>query len=102
MAAWAFGSASQGILSARGWLGEYQPQGRTVIDDVEDLAEKLSKSSSIYLPGSEEFERASTRWSNLELPVIDIVVVPGTDQDVAETVRLSPTSDPLCLFFIFT
>jgi hypothetical protein len=61
----------------------------TCSEDLSQLGEKLSKSAKIYCPGSPEFEKATTRWSVLDAPKVNIVVVPGTEQDVATTVRIS-------------
>ncbi|KAE8374731.1 FAD-binding domain-containing protein [Aspergillus bertholletiae] len=54
--------------------------------DYKELSEKLSSTAKVYYPGTNEFELASTRWSNLEKPTVNIVVVPGTENDVVETV----------------
>jgi hypothetical protein len=54
--------------------------------DYKELSEKLSPSAKAYYPGSDEFEKANTRWSNLEVPTVNIVIVPGTENDVVETV----------------
>ena len=54
--------------------------------DIGKLGEKLSKSAKIYFPGSDDFVKATTRWSVLGAPTINVVVVPGTEKDVSETV----------------
>ncbi|KAH6993264.1 hypothetical protein EDB82DRAFT_170307 [Fusarium venenatum] len=59
----------------------------TCSEDLGQLGKKLSNSSKIYCPGSPEFEKATTRWSVLDAPKVNIVVVPGTEQDVATTVK---------------
>lgn len=64
-------------------------------NDAEALANfksKLSAATKIYFPGSEDFTRASKRWSMLETPQVNVVVVPATDKDVAEIVRLFSAS----------
>ncbi|TVY44867.1 FAD-linked oxidoreductase [Lachnellula occidentalis] len=53
------------------------------------LAKKLSKTAQIYQPGSDDFNAAVLRWSNLSTPVANIVVVPGTENDVVETVKFA-------------
>jgi len=59
------------------------------------LAEKLSKSAQIYLPGSSGFNADVARWSNLSTPVASVVVVPSNEQDIVETVSaLRPLSLP--------
>src|SRR5690348_2202366 len=50
----------------------------------------LSSQAVIYTPGSPEFEKATTRWSELETPTVDVVVVPATEDDVAHVVSLLP------------
>ena len=64
--------------------GSYYGQAET----VKTLWRRLSPNSKIYLPQSPEFDRATARWSALEAPNVNIVVVPGTEKDVAETVSL--------------
>ena len=57
-------------------------------ETVEMLWSRLSRNSKIYCPQSPEFDRATARWSALEAPKVNIVVVPSTEKDVAETVSL--------------
>lgn len=54
--------------------------------DFTQLASKLSPSAHIYLPGSDGFNSLVARWSNLSMPVANVVVVPGTENDVVQTV----------------
>lgn len=54
--------------------------------DYSKLAEQLSSTASIYWPGSEQFNDITLRWSNLSVPIANIVVVPGTEDDVVKTV----------------
>lgn len=78
VAAWAVVSACQTL-----------PGTRTIWSrdaDYKELSEKLSSSAKAYYPGSEEFEKANTRWSNLEVPTVNIVIAPHTENDVVETV----------------
>jgi hypothetical protein len=51
------------------------------------LAIKLSRTAQIYLLGSDGFDAAVARWSNLSTPVANVVVVPSTEHDIIETVR---------------
>ncbi|KAJ4002667.1 hypothetical protein NW752_002511 [Fusarium irregulare] len=62
-------------------------------EDLGQLGKKLSKEAKIYCPGSPEFEKATTRWSVLAAPKVNIVVVPGTEQDVAKTVKYANSKD---------
>ncbi|KNG82581.1 FAD binding domain-containing protein [Aspergillus nomiae NRRL 13137] len=81
VAAWAVTSACQSLPITRNlWSRDA---------DYKDLSEKLSVSAKVYYPGSDEFEQASIRWSNLEKPTVNIVVVPGTENDVVETVQFA-------------
>ncbi|KAF4457026.1 FAD binding domain-containing protein [Fusarium austroafricanum] len=57
--------------------------------DYKALSKELSSSAKVYFPGSDDFKNASTRWSNLDLPTVNIVVVPGTENDVVETVKFA-------------
>jgi hypothetical protein len=57
--------------------------------DASGLGEQLSRAAKIYCPGSSEFETASTRWSALKAPKVNVVVVPNTEEDVAKTVSFS-------------
>lgn len=50
------------------------------------LGEKLSDGAEIYFPGSTEFDAATLRWSSLDTPKVNVVVVPATENDVALTV----------------
>ena len=52
-----------------------------------ELVDRLSSSAQVYLPGSEEFTEATTRWSMLHAPTFSLIVVPHTEDDLAETVK---------------
>ncbi|KAH8658063.1 putative FAD-dependent oxygenase [Xylariales sp. PMI_506] len=60
------------------------PVGSELVSALTDL---LSSTSEIYLPHSAEFIVASARWSVLDEPVPNIVVVPALETDVVETVN---------------
>ena len=90
VASWVISSACLSVPVARNWLGGNLRQ----IDDLAELGKKLSPTAKVYYPGSEDFEEASARWSVLDAPRVNVVVVPGTENDVAETVIC-----PLCSFF---
>ncbi|RBR04649.1 uncharacterized protein FIESC28_11514 [Fusarium coffeatum] len=55
--------------------------------DYKALSKELSSSAKVYFPGSDEFDAASKRWSNLDTPSVNIVVVPATENDVVEIVK---------------
>ena len=46
----------------------------------------LSSQAEIYLPGSAEFAQFSERWSNLETPIVNITILPATENDVVKIV----------------
>ncbi|KAJ6436729.1 FAD binding domain-containingprotein [Purpureocillium lavendulum] len=56
---------------------------------IKELTKKLSADASVYWPGSEEFENATKRWSALQAPRVNVVVVPTSEQDVSETVKFA-------------
>jgi hypothetical protein len=56
--------------------------------DLTTLAPELSPAARIYLPGSSEFATTTIRWSNLEPPAPNVVIAPGTEQDVVKIVGL--------------
>lgn len=83
IAAWAFAAVGQSPPLARNGLSGLHSRGNY---DMTELQAKLSSSAKIYYPNSTEFDDASARWSLLDEPKVNVVVVPGTENDVAETV----------------
>lgn len=81
VAAWAFSAASLTVPS--GIEGGLCPRGDA---DFEEFGKKLSSSAKVYSPGSSGFKDVTTRWSALEVPTVNVVVVPGNENDVVETV----------------
>jgi hypothetical protein len=82
IAAWALTSFGQNLPLGRDRLhsrGNY---------DMTELQNKLSSTAKIYYPNSTDFDTASARWSLLDEPKVNVVVVPGTENDVAETVSV--------------
>ncbi|KAB8235698.1 hypothetical protein ETB97_010246 [Aspergillus alliaceus] len=86
LAVWAITSAG---LSTNNSLHGLCPRG----NDLGELGGKLSSTAKVYCPGSEGFKVASTRWSVLDAPKVNIVVVPGTENDVVETVKYANKKD---------
>ncbi|PGH03423.1 hypothetical protein AJ80_08671 [Polytolypa hystricis UAMH7299] len=82
MCAWAISAVGQSVST-----GRLCPQGGPY--NMIELVKKLSPAARIYCPGTEEFEEASIRWSVLEEPKVNVIVVPGTVDDVAETVKFA-------------
>ena len=88
IAAWAFATASQLLPRSTDVHDLCSQQG-----DLKALGDRLSSTAKVYCPGSTGFTNATTRWSVLDEPEVNIVVVPGTENDVAEIVRvLRPSS----------
>lgn len=63
---------------------------------MKTLAPKLSPTAQIYLPDAANFTNYTVRWSNLEPPTPSVVVVPGTEMDVAKIVNF-PNKRPFAL-----
>ncbi|KAB5563516.1 putative FAD-dependent oxygenase [Coniochaeta sp. 2T2.1] len=61
--------------------------------DLDELLPKLSDTARVYYPGTDDFKAASARWSANPKPRVNAVVVPGTEEDVAETVRFANSLD---------
>ncbi|KAK4112830.1 FAD-binding domain-containing protein [Canariomyces notabilis] len=55
--------------------------------EILKLASYLSKQAEVFFPGSVDFVKYSTRWSNLETPIVNITVLPATENDVVTIVR---------------
>ena len=53
---------------------------------------QLSPNAQVYLPGSEGFTNATTRWSEASKPGFDVIVKPATEEDVQQTVTRCPQS----------
>lgn len=80
LAAWALQAACDTNLA------RYIPLCNPKID-IAALTQRLSADSDILLPGSDKFNTATARWSGFNAPDVKTVVVPATENDVAETVR---------------
>lgn len=62
--------------------------------DIQALEENLSENAQVYVPSDEPFAALTVRWSNLEPPTPNVVVVAAIEEDVSQTVSspLSPYS----------
>ncbi|KKY33735.1 putative fad-dependent oxygenase [Diaporthe ampelina] len=56
---------------------------------MEVLVALSAAASVIYPNDTTAFDLATSRWSSYETPTISVVVVPGTENDVAETVKFA-------------
>lgn len=83
VAAWAWTSACTGLPAVRDLVPGLCPRD---IDEAQALQSSLSPGAKVYFPGSPEFDDASTRWSTLSPPTVNVVVVAATAKDVSETV----------------
>ncbi|PWI72468.1 FAD binding domain protein [Purpureocillium lilacinum] len=81
---WALASTCN-TVPATSWLSALCPQQYR--HDISLLNARLSAGAKIHLPGAEGFARATWRWSAGYAPEANIVVVPSTGDDVAETVK---------------
>ncbi|OAL03619.1 FAD-binding domain-containing protein [Phaeosphaeriaceae sp. SRC1lsM3a] len=61
--------------------------------DLQPLAPSLSASAKIYLPENSEFATHTVRWSNLKPPTPNVVIAPGTEDDVAKIVKFASERD---------
>lgn len=59
--------------------------------DLKPLASQLSKTAQIYYEGSELFSSYTVRWSNLSPPTANVVIAPGTENDVSKIVSTEDT-----------
>ncbi|KAK2598063.1 hypothetical protein QQS21_005774 [Conoideocrella luteorostrata] len=84
VAAWALTSACHSLPVVRDLVPGLCPRD---IGDAKELQDGLSPGAKVYFPGSQGFKDASTRWSVLNPPTVNVVVVPATENDVAETVK---------------
>ncbi|PMB64984.1 FAD-linked oxidoreductase afoF [Beauveria bassiana] len=80
-------SACRFPLIAQSALGQRFCPRAVILDEVQDLARRLSPTSQVLLPGDQGFFQASQRWSAFDEPRPGIVVIPGVASDVAATVQ---------------
>ncbi|KAG6362865.1 hypothetical protein INS49_007960 [Diaporthe citri] len=87
--AWALSSVCQN-LSPDSRIGGLLCN-RGILDlDLSPLVPKLSAAASVIYPNdTAAFDLATSRWSSYQTPTISVVVVPGTESDVAETVKFA-------------
>lgn len=87
--AWALSSVCQSLSPDSGIRSLLCDRGILNLD-LSPLVPKLSAAASVIYPNeTTAFDLATSRWSSYETPTISVVVVPGTENDVAETVCLS-------------
>lgn len=92
MTAWALAAASQNTPSGhvgQDCVRDILPRGSP---DYSQLQSQLSSGAQIYYSDSSEFDAATVRWSALDEPSPSVVVVPGTENDVAVTVLEPPSA----------
>ena len=83
IAVWGFGIILSCFIVFQGYsphIFSKQP------DIVAQLGPRLSTNASIFLPGSEDFKKATTRWQRYREPEIDVVVEVADERDVQQTV----------------
>ncbi|KAI3332370.1 FAD-binding domain-containing protein [Xylariaceae sp. AK1471] len=76
----------------RDFFASNDPWGICPRQDIPtELRGRLSADAQIFLPGSSGFSQATDRWSTLNAPTANIVVVPSVENDVVETVKYANT-----------
>ncbi|KAG8163960.1 hypothetical protein KVR01_005878 [Diaporthe batatas] len=68
---------------------------RTYADsiDIEALEKCLSDGAEVYVPSDEPFAALTVRWSNLEPPSPNVVVVAAIEEDVSQAVAFAYKND---------
>lgn len=64
------------------------------LSDFRKLAPNLSTQAEVYFQGSSQFGQLSQRWSNLETPIVNVDILPATENDVVEIVSTNFFSPP--------
>lgn len=62
-------------------------RGLSVLTVQKELGAVISAGASIFGPADARYAQATERYSTHAVPDIEVVVVPGTESDVAITVR---------------
>lgn len=70
---------------------DLSPRTSATAIDVKALAVNLSENAQVFVPSDEPFAALTVRWSNLEPPTPNVVVVAAVEEDVSQTVS-SPLS----------
>lgn len=86
VAAWALTAVCQNTPIGRNCNRNNWPRGSP---DYSQLQSQLSPGAQIYYQNSTQFDEATKRWSALDEPSPNVVVVPATEHDVVVTVCLS-------------
>lgn len=92
--AWALGAVPTSSNAFPGFILKNFSTPR--MDILSELGPSLSSNASIFLPGSQQFTNATTRWQVYDEPNITVVVQVATESDVQETV--SEARDLSCFF----
>lgn len=85
--AWALTAACQNTPVGQDWIRDILPRSSP---DYSQLQSQLSSGAQIYYPNTTAFDDATVRWSALDEPSPNVVVVPGTENDVSVTVNFEP------------
>lgn len=83
----AIGAWALGVLSfSHPFTGPSFSQIAPRTNILAELGPLLSSNASIFLPGSEQFTNATTRWQQYNDPNVTVVVQVATESDVQEAV----------------
>lgn len=83
------------LVSCGPTSGDLNPKTPASGIDVQSFAKYLSKNAQIYVPDDSQFKTYTVRWSNLEAPTVNVVVLPGTEADVSQIVCFPLPLTPL-------
>lgn len=86
VASWALSAACFDLPISGDWLQSLYPRAQQA--NYNELRDQLSSNAQIIFSNQTAFAPATARWSSLDEPQPNVVVVPGTEQDVATTVLL--------------
>ncbi|KAI0108551.1 FAD binding domain protein [Nemania sp. FL0031] len=82
--AWAISSTCRNLPASNNLFGICPRQNLG-----SELQARLSANAQVYYPDSSDFATATKRWSVLDAPQVNIVVVPSTEEDVATIVQFA-------------
>lgn len=83
VAAWALTAVCENMPLGHAWLRDVHSRHT----NYQPLQSQLSSGAQIIFPNSSQFDAATTRWSALDEPQPNVVVVPAIENDVAVTVN---------------
>ncbi|KAK2593328.1 hypothetical protein QQS21_008971 [Conoideocrella luteorostrata] len=86
VSSWVISSACNVQVGGNHWLRSMCGPGN---QSIAALMSKLSEQAEVHFPGESTYKGATDRWSTLKAPNPTFVVVPATENDVAESVKFA-------------